>query len=173
MENQANSKSIIINYGLILGVLGVLLHLTMYATNNLLDPHWSFSALTFILFIGIIVFGIKKYKEANGGFLSWIEAVKIGVGIAIISALISTIYTFIFNTYIEPDFINQSIEFQNQKMLASGYTEEQIESANALTEKMKNPTIIAAMGIIGSAIGGFVVAAIAGAIMKKSEEEQY
>ena len=173
MENQANSKSIIINYGLILGVISVLLNLIMYAMGKHIDPPVLFSILSGAALIGIIVLGIKKFKETNGGFLSWGQAVKIGVGISIIAALIGVIYNYIFISFIEPDFIAQTIEIQNQKMIDAGYTEEQIEAANSFTEKMKNPTIVAAIGIIASAIGGFIIAAIAGAIMKKSEEELY
>jgi len=42
-----------------------------------------------------------------------------------------------------------------------------------MSEAFKSPLLIAATGIIGSAVGGFIVAAIAAAIMKKSEEETY
>jgi Co/Zn/Cd efflux system component len=40
-------------------------------------------------------------------------------------------------------------------------------------KKFQSPGIMAAMGIIMYAIGGFIVSAIGAAIMKKSEEEQY
>jgi hypothetical protein len=42
-----------------------------------------------------------------------------------------------------------------------------------MTEKFKSPLITSAFGIIASAIGGFIVSAIAAAIMKKSEEETF
>ena len=35
MENQASSKSIILNYGLYLGVIGVIVHLALYASGKL------------------------------------------------------------------------------------------------------------------------------------------
>lgn len=173
MENQANSKSFIINNGVILGVLGVLISVLNYALGTHLDPHWSSSLGSGIFFIGLIVLGINQFKKANGGFLSWGQGVKIGVGVAIVAALISVIYNYIFISFIEPDFMNQIMEVQNQKFLDQGMSQEQIEAANAMTEKFKSPLITAAFGIIGSAIGGFIVAAIAAAIMKKSEEETY
>lgn len=173
MENQANSKSFIINNGVILGVLGILISVTLYAMGMHLDPHWSIGTLQFILMIAIIVLGISQFKKANGGFLSWGQGVKIGVGIAILSALISVIYNYIFVTFVEPDFMSQLMEVQNQKFLDQGMSQEQIEAANAMTEKFKSPLFTSAFGIIGSAIGGFIISAIASAIMKKSEEETY
>ena len=144
MENQANSKSFIINNGIILGVLGILISVINYAFGTHLDPHWSIGTLQFILMIAIIVLGISKFKKANGGFLSWGQGVKIDVGIAILSALISIIYNYIFVTFVEPDFMAQVMEVQNQKFLDQGMSQEQIEAANAMTEKFKSPLFTSA-----------------------------
>jgi FtsH-binding integral membrane protein len=173
MENQANSKSIILNNGVILGVASIVLSLVMYATGNHLDPHWSISIVSVALFLGLIIYGTKKFKEANEGFMSWGEGVKVGVGIAIVAGLIVVIYNYIFMNFIEPDLMSQMTEVQNQKFLDEGMTEEQIEAANEIGKSFQTPGIMAAMGIISYAIGGFIVAAITSAIMKKSEEETY
>tara|TARA_B110001454_G_scaffold172786_1_gene163891 strand:+ start:239 stop:760 length:522 start_codon:yes stop_codon:yes gene_type:complete len=173
MENQASSKSLIINYGIYLGVTTVIINLIMYAMGMHLDPHWSVSVISGIFFVGFIVLGIKKYKESNEGFLSWGQGVKVGVGISIIAALIGVIYNYIFMSFIEPNFMAEVMEIQNQKLIDQGQTEEQIEAINKMGEAFQSPTLMAAMGIIGSAIGGFVVSAIVAAIMKKTEEEQY
>ena len=44
MENQVNSKNLIVNKGGTLGVAMVLVSIIMYATGNHLEPHWSVSA---------------------------------------------------------------------------------------------------------------------------------
>ena len=173
MENQVSSKSFMVNNGVILGIASVLFALIMYATGNHLAPHWSASIVNAVIFIGIIVYGIKQFKAASGGFLSWGQGVKIGVGIAIVGGLIMVIYNYIFMNFIEPEFMTQMMEVQNQALLDQGMTEEQIEAANAMTSSFSSPGIMAAVGIISYAIGGFIIAAIAAAIMKKSEEETY
>ena len=173
MENKVNSKSFIVNNGVILGVASIVLSLVMYATGSHLDPHWSNSIISAILFIGVIAYGTSKFKEANGGFMSWGQGVKVGVGIAVLAGLIVVIYNYIFMNFIEPDFMNQMMELQNQKLMDGGMTEEQIEAANEMGKSFQSPAIMAAMGIIGYAIGGFIVAAITSAIMKKSEEDNY
>ena len=173
MENQANSKSFMVNNGVILGVVSVLFLLVTYATGNHLNPHWSKSIIDVVIFIGVIFYGIKQFKEANGGFLSWGQGVKIGVGIAVLGGLIVVIYNYIFMSFIEPDFMNQMMEVQNQMLLDQGMTEEQIEAANEMSQAFQSPGIMSAAGIISYAIGGFIVSAITAAIMKKSEEENY
>lgn len=173
MENQTDSKKIIINYGIILAAISILLALSSYATGSHLAPHWSMSVITIIAFIILIILGVKKFKESNNGFLSFGEAVKVGVGIAILSALIGSIYQYIFMNFIEPDFMNQMMELQAEKFLDAGLTDEQIEASQEMGKKFSSPFVMFAFGIIGSAIGGFVVAAITGAIMKKDQEEEY
>ena len=143
MENSTNSKSLIINFGIYLGVATLLISLISYALGTHLDPHWSISLVSGILFIGLIVFGIKKYKETNEGFLTWGQGVKIGVGIAIVAALIGTIYNYLFMNFIEPEFLNQVMEVSNQKLLDQGQTEEQIEAINKMSEAFNSPLLIA------------------------------
>ena len=173
MENQASSKNFIINNGVILGILGILISVILYAMGMHLDPHWSSALGSGIFFVGLIILGINQFKNANGGFLNWGQGVKIGVGIAILAALISVIYNYFFITFVEPDFMTQIMEIQNKKLIDQGMTEEQIEAASEMSKKFSTPLFTAAFGIIGSAIGGFIVSAIAAAIMKKSEEEIY
>jgi hypothetical protein len=173
MENQVSSKSFMVNNGVILGVVSVILLLVTYATGNHLNPHWSKSIIDGVVFIGVIFYGIKQFKEANGGFLTWGEGVKIGVGIAVLGGAIVVIYNYLFMSFIEPDFMNQLMEVQNQMLIDQGMSEEQIEAANEMSQAFQSPGIMAAGGIIAYAIGGFIVSAITAAIMKKSEEEQY
>ena len=88
MENQASSKNIILNYGVYLGIASVLLNLVNYAIGDYLKPHWSVGILGGVLMIVMIVLAYMKFKELNGGYMSWGQSVKIGVGVTIILSLI-------------------------------------------------------------------------------------
>ena len=173
MENQANSKSIILNYGLYLGIIGVFIHLAFYATGNLIKFGWISGIIGFIAMIALIILGIKKFKTDNNGYLTFGQALKVGVGIAVISALITTVYTLIFTNIIEPDFQTQMMEAQKQAWIDAGMTDEQIEKSEAMAEKFNSPFITIPISIVVSAFFGFIISAIGGAIMKKTEEDQY
>jgi hypothetical protein len=173
MENQVNSKNIILNYGLYLGIIGVFIHLAFYATGNLIELGWLSGVLGFIAMIILIILGIKKFKADNGGFLTFGQALKVGVGIAVISAVISTIYTLIFTNFIEPGIQDQMMEVQKQAWIDAGLNDDQIEASEAMAKKFNSPMITAPIAIVVSAFLGFIVSAIGGAIMKKTEEEQY
>ncbi|MCF2875647.1 MULTISPECIES: DUF4199 domain-containing protein [unclassified Tenacibaculum] len=173
MENQANSKGTILNYGLYLGIAGVFIHLIFYATGNLISLGWLSGIIGFIAMIILIILGIKKFKADNGGFLTFGQAVKVGVGIAVISGIISTIYTLIFTNVIDPTIQEQALEIQRQAWIDAGYNEDQMEASEAMMQKMQSPMITVPLSIVISAFFGFVISAIGGAIMKKTEENQY
>lgn len=76
MENQTSSKGIILNNGLYLGLVGVITALILYAMGKSLELQWVSSVVGFVATVAFIIFGIKQYKDANGGFISWDKALK-------------------------------------------------------------------------------------------------
>ena len=172
MENQTTSaKSIMINNGLILGLISILISVTVYATGYTYDQHWSVGVISFLIMVAIIVMGIKKFKASNEGFLSIGEAIKMGLGIALISGIISVAYTYVFTSFIEPDFFINLAQVQEQKWIDQGLTDEQIEGAKVMMDKMSNPMMTAGFTVIGSLFFGFIISLITGAVMKESKED--
>lgn len=173
MENQISSKNIMINYGVYLAVASILINLIFYATGTLISLGWLIGVIGFGLVIAIIIFGIKKYKEVNNGLISWGQAVKIGVGISVVSGVIGVLYSLIFNNYIDPTMQEQIMDIQRQAWADANMTSEQIEAAEEMAKTFSSPTITSAIQIVASAFFGFVISAIAGAIMKKTEGDEY
>lgn len=171
MENQVSSKSIILNYGLYLGSIGVIVHLTLFATGSLLEFQWINSLVSFLAMITFIVIGIKNCKDINNGFISWEQGLKIGMGVAMISGVIAVIYTLLFVNVIDPTFQQQAMDVEIQKWIDAGNTEEQIEKATEIANKFHSPEILSAMILVMSAFFGFIISAIIAAIMKKTEEQ--
>ncbi|CAM1341085.1 DUF4199 domain-containing protein [Tenacibaculum amylolyticum] len=171
MENQANSKNLILNYGLYLGLIGVFIHLVFYATGNLITLGWLSGIIGFIAMVALIILGIKKYKESNNGFLTFGQALKVGVGIAVVSAVITTIYTLIFANVIEPDFQQQAMEVQKQAWIDAGLSDEQIEASEEMAKRFQSPAITIPVSLVVSAFFGFIISAVGGAVMKKTEDQ--
>ncbi|MDP3312524.1 DUF4199 domain-containing protein [Lutibacter sp.] len=174
MENQTNtSKQVMINYGLMLGFASILFHVVLYAMGKIYDPHWSVAIIGITLSIVFIVLGIKLVKETNEGILSLGEAIKIGLGISLISAIVYIIYLAVFTSFIEPEYFTRMAEVQHQKMLENypQMSDEQLDAANAMTEKMSGLGMTVAFTLIGSLFIGFIISLIAGLIMKKTVED--
>ena len=162
-----------LNYGLILGFVSILMAVANFAFGDIYKPHWSVSVIGMVASAAIIILGVKKLKEINGGFLALGEALKIGLGIALISALIYVVYLFVFTSYMEPDFYKNMTEVQEQTILENNpnMSDEQLEVSKEMMKKFMGPGVTAAMTIAFSLFFGFIVSLIGGLIMKKSDEE--
>jgi len=95
MENTAATlKSHMLQYGLLLGGISVIFALMLF----FLDMHYTQeSAVNWInwgITIVVLVLGIYSYRNSNDGFLTLSEALKLGLGISVISALIAIAYTY-------------------------------------------------------------------------------
>ena len=173
MENQANSKSIILNNGLYLGVIGVIVGLALWASGKYFELQWLANLIGFGTTLFFIIWGIKKFKESNKGFISWGEGVKIGMGIVMVSAVITVIYTLLLTNVIDPNLQAEGMAIQEQTWVDQGLSSDQIESAKEMTKKFQSPLILSGVIFVVAAIIGFIFSAIIAAIMKKSEEETY
>lgn len=170
MENkQTEAKKFVLNYGVLLGILAVILGVVMYVTNAYLNPSFIYSVIGFLLLVVVITYGIKAYKQENGGFLNLSEALKVGIGIAVIGGLISAIWSYVLMTYIEPDFMAQTMEVTQNKMMETNpnMSEDQIEAAMEMGASFSSPWIIMAFSLIGNLFFGLLISLIAGLVMKK------
>jgi len=174
METQEVSvKKIALNFGLILALLSIAVNVIAYVTNNHIDRPWWVSVLGAATLIGVIVYGLKAFKSENSGFLSIGEAIKVGLAISLVAGIIGALYNFIFITYIEPGFVNQMLDVAREQMVEQNpeMTQEQMDMAIGISEKMMQPSIMFAIGIIGSLFFGFLVSLISGLIMKQNRPE--
>tara|TARA_R110001592_G_C12850177_1_gene721785 strand:- start:32 stop:550 length:519 start_codon:yes stop_codon:yes gene_type:complete len=172
MENQASSKSIILNYGLYTGVLSILIAVILYAFGKSANPGLIMAIVSFVAPSILLVLGIKKFKEANNGFMSWGQGVKVGVGIALVWGLLALSFQFLLENVIDPGLIEQKIQVTKTALENWGMNQDLIDQ-QIEKQRNQNPLLASALGLIFFAIIGFVVSAIAAAIMKQSEEEQY
>jgi len=174
MENQqkTSKRKIMINYGLLLGFLSILISVANYALGNVYEPHWSITAVSIIIMMAVIIFGIKKLKESNEGLLTLGEALKTGIGIALVSILVFMVYFYVFAKFIEPEFVNRTTELNLAKVLEQ--RPDTPESALEMQEKMtKNYFFVFAFGFmfIFNLFIGFITSLVGGLIMKKTDEE--
>lgn len=170
MENvQASAKKIMINYGLLLGVISILLSVVTYTIgSNMFQPHWSLQLFGFILLIIILASGIKQFKKVNQGYLKLGQAIKTGMGIVAISGLLGVIYFVIFTNFIEPTYFEQYIDFQREAALENNTnaTVEQIEAGLEMSKPFMNTGFFAGVQFILGLFFGFIISLITGLVMK-------
>ena len=168
MEEQTKPTSkITLHYGVIFGVVSILISVIIYALGMHYDEDWK--SWIGILAMAVIVFlGIKKFKEFNGGYLTIGQALKTGVGIALIGSIISLLYFFILLNFIEPDFLVNKMALGEAKMIENypNLTDEQIQQQLEIGKKFMTPAIMIAFALVFSLFFGFVFSLISGFIQK-------
>ncbi len=172
---KASVKKIALNYGLMLALGTIVVSVIVYVMGMHLEQPWWQSLLNFIIMTTAIVYGLKAFKKDGDGFMTLGEAIKTGLAISLIAGIVGSIFTFLFVTVIEPDFVTQMLEVTREKMIEDNpqMTEDQLEMAMGMTEKFMSPWIMTAFGIIASLFFGFIISLIAGLIMKQNRPQNY
>jgi hypothetical protein len=164
----------IIRYGLLGGLIfviyGLIGNLAGFAR-----PSAGFGALginilvSMILYVGLMVFAIRHFRDnENGGYINFGKAFAIGLGVAVLAGVISSIFTYIYAAYIEPDYFETILQETEVMYERFNMSEEQIEQAMEQARKSMTPTRFVTQSLIGNLIFGAIIAAITGAVMKKN-----
>ena len=70
MESKVSSKNIMLNYGVALGVVGLMPSLVQYALGQHLEQNPLYSVVSILITIVFIVLGLKKNNE-KARVVSW------------------------------------------------------------------------------------------------------
>ena len=156
-----------VNYGLILGGVMILIGVIMYVTDMALEGKQWPQYLYYIIFPAVIFYAISKYRSHNAGNLSLSEALKVGMVIAVVSALVYVVYGLIFNYVIDPEFTEKMIKVAEDKVAESGLSPEVKQQQMEWIERFSNPVLGFSFWIALSAIFGLIYSLIGGLVMKR------
>jgi hypothetical protein len=174
MEKTTSPSKSAIQYGVLFGLIMVVEFVISYILN--IDPTTNkgfgitLNIINFLVLpITLILLGCNHYKnKINSGFISFGEAIKIGVVICVIGALIYGIFNAIFNV-IFPEFTEEILRKTRDVMVQQNpeMPEEQIEMALSWTKKFMSPAIAVPFTVVMYTFIGLIYSLIIGAIVKK------
>jgi len=155
------------NYGVILGVIMIVISVVTYVTGMALKLiRWP-EYIYYVVFAIVIIYAISQFKKQNANILSLGQAIKLGVVIAAISAIVYIIYGFIFRYVIDPEFMGLMKEAAQNKMLEANLSQEIVDQQMKIMEIFMNPLIGSALWIGLSMFFGLIYSLIGGLVMKK------
>ena len=101
------------------------------------------------------------------------EALKLGLGIALVSAAFGVAYQILLVTVIDPDTVSKMMDVAEMKILDENpeIPREQLDQILAMQEKGGSPMWIAISGFAGSLILCFIFSLISGLILKRNRPE--
>ncbi len=169
-ENQPKTGKYSLSFGLITGGIGVVFAVMLLTMDMHYDQSWGVRGMQIAILAAGIIFGILQFKKANSGFLSLSEALKLGAGIGLISAIVGIAYFLLLSNVIEPEYMDNTFEIAKQKAMEENpqITEEQMDQGIEMQKKfawVSYPIII-----IFNIIIGLIVGLIGGLAMKKQKD---
>ncbi|HPF95802.1 MAG: DUF4199 domain-containing protein [Flavobacteriaceae bacterium] len=171
METQKTSPGkFSVSYGIILGVIMIILAVVMYVTGMALEGKQWPQYLYYLIFPALIIYAISKYKKLNANILSLGDAIKIGLVAGVVSGVVYGIYNLLFHYVIDPEFLDKVMSMVKDKLMENpDMTEEMAEQSLSFMKKIFSPGIGTAIWIALSAIFGLIYSLIGGLIMKNEE----
>jgi hypothetical protein len=155
-------------YGAIIGLILVAYIVILYITGLTFNKALGF--LQYVVLIAGLYIGTKVYRDKNlQGFITYGQALGMGVLISVFVGIISVFFNYILLRYIDPELIEKQMAIieetlQNSRFIPEDQVELAIErSRNNLTAWWSLP-----VGVISFAFFGFIISLITSAIIKKS-----
>ncbi len=172
MKNKSS-----IRFGTYLGSTMILTHLLWFVMDMLLVTiaDQLTSAILFLIFITL---SIKELRDVEGdGYLKFKQAFLQGVKTCAYAAILYGAYYFVFLEFIDPEFLNKSMDFAEEKMyeLAElGFMDEDSIEEQMLLARERSTSMFTVMsGILSHLFWGSIASLIIGAIIKKNNPNPF
>ena len=166
--NPPKTGKFSLNYGLILGGLGVIFGIMLFMSDAHTSQSPVNSIISIVMSIGVIFWGILNFRKANEGFLTIGQALKLGAGIALIAGIVTVLYTILLANVLDPDFPAKVMDARLAEV-AGDMTPEQLQQQKEMGLKFwwfGYPVILIVNIIIGLVIG-----LVGGLIFKKAQPD--
>lgn len=168
---------IVLIWGLICGaVAGAQMWVLMTAVNTGsidFDKGAVVGYATMIVAFSLVFFGIKSYRDNNGGHISFLKGLQVGLLISLISALCYAVCWELYYPQIGDEFMEKYTTYYLDKMRTSGASEAEIETARVegeqFTELYRNFFVRFAFSLIEILPVGIIVTLLSAALLRKRE----
>jgi len=180
MESQKpNSFKLAMTYGLYLGLISIVLSVITWATNAVdylgLFGTAFLGILQLTLIIFLLLYFTKQYRNNElGGKITFGQAFVFGVLIVVLSAIVNSLYTYIFNKFIDPEYTQRVLTMMQDKtyqfMSNRGMPQDQIDAAlkNFDVQEISSPIEMLISSMEFGLIGGAFMSLFSSLIIKKN-----
>ncbi len=166
-NEQVTVMQVAVKWGLILGIISIVLFLAIYF-GGLLGASWP-SWIGAIFSAAIIFLAHKEFKDLGDGYMSYGKGLGIGTLTSAISGAVSSIFSYVYIKFINTDYTTELLDITRFKLEDEGQGDEQIDMAMEMMEKFMSPEIMFAMGLFMAIFFGFIISLIVSAVTKNND----
>lgn len=157
--------------GIYIGIVLILISVIYYVSGNIFakSNQWVGYA---VMILGVIYAQIN-YRKALGGFMTYGQALVIGVLAMLIASVLSGIYAYLLYKIIDPSLQEQLRLFTEEQIVKQGRVpEEQIDMAVETMTKFQKPIMLLIFGIFGGTFVGLIISLISSIFTQKKPSEE-
>jgi membrane-associated HD superfamily phosphohydrolase len=161
--NPVSPAMIGTQYGAYAGLASIIYNLTAMTLS--LHENTLVGILGTAVPIIFMVLGVRAYRQSNENIASFGQAYLVCIMVALLTALLAAVFTYVYFSFLNPEFYEATIEKAILQMEERGTPDEAIEAA----KRFMSPAYSAVFGFFGNVIILGLVGLIVAAILKKSE----
>jgi hypothetical protein len=165
-------------FGIIMGAIGFVLTLLLYAIDYGYLADWKFGIFILVAYIGLVIYAGINYRNQIGGFIPFGKAFQHAFIALAVAGLIGVAGNLLLYTVIDPELPQKlsdvAIEKTGEMMTGFGVPEDKIDEQMA---KMKEemPAKFGAVGLLTGFMWSLIfyaaLAAISGLIVRRNQPE--
>jgi hypothetical protein len=167
MEENVNPWKANLSNGLVMGLIGVIISLIIWAMDLLFNRATGFIYPVVAIFV--LYYMIKSYRDnVLHGRITYGQSVGTGVIIFLYASIVTAIFTYLLYKVIDPDLTNKVLAFTEEQMRKTGRVPESaMDSAMSLQRKLMKPEITAPISIFSGVFQGTIISLIVSIFTRK------
>ena len=151
-------------FGMATSIAVIILALIIYLAGL---KNSALNYLSYPIAIAIGCIGVKKWREQNGGYLTYGQTYVHLILQTLVYSAVITIWTLIFMLYIAPGMMEDQMLIQQANMEEKGMSQAEIDMAMHYARKFTSPGMMTIFAFLGNTIFMGLIHLIVAAIMKK------
>lgn len=158
-------------WGVYIAIVLILVSVVFYVTGNPFSKVGNY--VNYPVWIAGIVLAQLGYRKMLDGYVTYGQAVGMGVLAALFGSIIMGIYVYLLYTVIDPSLQEQLRLFTEQQIIEQGSVPEgQMEMVLEMSTKFQKPAILAGMSVVMNTLLGLVISLITAIFVKKNVDNE-
>ena len=172
MEKIITPARVALKWGLITGVALILYSTILFTLDQTVNR--GLSAIIYVILIGGLVLGMREYRTANSGYMTYGEGMSLGALLSAVAGLLSSLFSVFYTQIIDPGFQARLTEQVRDQMEEAGnMSDEQVDQAIEMMSKFQSPGLAFMFGILGTILIGVIFSLVIAAILRKNKSNPF
>ncbi len=175
METQVNApqvttRSVGIRFGIIAALIGIAYFLVLNVAGiDQTQGIWKW--VGYAITLALVILAQKQFKDKGDGYMSYGQGIGVAFWMGIVSAVISSIFVYIYIKFIDTGFLQVVKDRQIEVMQQKGMSDEQIDQGMKIAAMFMTPEAMFMMMLLGGILITIIIALIVTIFTQKKNPE--